>query len=106
MNPVWNPTKCKSITICCGNSKVVKFRQSNQIIGAIDSSLKNLLELKLHFQQKKASYAQIFMMVRKSHLIIYIIISLEMKTNLKFTHNMYYLLSDSTLLFMNDQIEI
>ncbi len=62
---------------------------------------KTFSELKLHFPENKVRHSYIFIMVYKPRLKMWIILSLEMNTNLSSTHNMYYLLSYSNVLFMN-----
>ena len=54
MNLVLEPSKCKSLSICGGSSKVVKFKLSEQVINSIEESPEKFLGSQITFSGKQS----------------------------------------------------
>ena len=63
MNIVLEPTKCKSLSICSGSSKVIEFSLNSGIIQSIANSLEKILGSQVTFSGKKS---KIFSFIKKS----------------------------------------
>ena len=58
MNLVLEPTKCKSLSICSGSSKIVEFQLNDGLISSISESSEKFLGSHISFSGKQSDILQ------------------------------------------------